>query len=417
MATHFSTKLTAIGNLAPVHQDGARTPSHPAPADRWQVLDDLTIAREAFGLKPDSLVVLRALLTFLPKDGGDRPYVGSMVWPSNQCLSERSAGMEERTLRRHLARLVDTGLIQRRASPNGKRYSRRFRAIITAAYGFDLGPLFSRHHEISAAAKEAKSSAELVRHLHAEILDRLATIESLPQQTQANLISGDEMAEVRRMLRRKPNIDLLKNALLAVDNVIKSTLPQPDETERSTDLSASDGQFVWHQQKANKESYESVADQNDQMVDDYDELAMNKDVLRKSHPMPEADNLLTTKDYKPTMTQEIDQIELQQCLESLTESTAFSLEPIRSWRDLTGLARTLGPMIGVTRECFDHAAHVMGEIRAAIALLCIVQKGDAVKRPGAYLRRLTQIAEAGSLSLSNMIRMTARRARAPTMAM
>ncbi|MBC7675060.1 MAG: hypothetical protein H7173_03240 [Rhodoferax sp.] len=417
MATHFSTKLTAVGNLAPVPQDGARAPTHPAPVDRWQVLDDLTIAREAFGLKPDSLVVLRALLTFLPKDGGDRPFVGSLVWPSNRCLSERSAGMEERTLRRHLGRLVDTGLIQRRASPNGKRYSRRLRTIITAAYGFDLGPLFFRHPEISAAAKEAKSSTELVRHLRAEILDRLAIIESLPQQTQANLISDDELAEVRRMLRRKPNIDFLKNALFAVDKIVKSTLPHPNETERSTELSASDGQFVWHQQKANKESYESVMDQNHQMMDDNDELAMNRDALRNSHPMPEAENLLATKDYNPIMPQEIDQIALQQCLESLTESTAFSLEPIRSWRDLTGLARTLGPMIGVTRECFDHAAYVMGEIKAAIALLCIVQKGDAVKRPGAYLRKLTQIAEAGSLSLSNMIRLTARRARAPTMAM
>jgi replication initiation protein RepC len=417
MATHFSTKLTAIGNLTTVSQRRNRAPSPPAPADRWQVLDDLTIAREAFGLKPDSLVVLRALLTFLPKDGGDRPIVGSMVWPSNQCLSERSAGMEERTLRRHLARLVDTGLIQRRASPNGKRYSRRFRATITAAYGFDLGPLFSRHHEIDAAAKEAKSRAELVRHLHAEILDRLATIESLPQQTLAKLISGDEMAEIRRMLRRKPNIDLLQNALFAVDNLVTSTLPRPDEAAHSTELSASDGQFVWHLQKANKESYESVTDQNDEMPDGCDEAAMNKRMLRKPSLIPEADNPLAPTDRKPTIIQEIDQIELQQCLESLTESTSFSLEPIRSWRDLTGLARTLSPMIGVTRECFEHAVHVMGEIRAAIALLCIVQKGDAVKRPGAYLRKLTQIAEAGSLSLSNMVRMTARRARAPTMAM
>ncbi len=54
-------------------------------------------------------------------------------------------GMPASTLRRHLAVLVDAGLIVRRDSPNGKRYARKNRAgAIELAFGFDLSPLVVR---------------------------------------------------------------------------------------------------------------------------------------------------------------------------------------------------------------------------------------------------------------------------------
>ena len=65
--------------------------------------------------------------------------------------------MAPATLRRHLAVLVDAGLIIRRDSPNGKRYARKDRGgEIAFAFGFDLSPLVAR-------AAEFASSAEAVR--------------------------------------------------------------------------------------------------------------------------------------------------------------------------------------------------------------------------------------------------------------
>lgn len=50
-----------------------------------------------------------------------------IVWPSNEQLMARANGMPATTLRRHLAVLVDCGLIIRRDSPNGKRFARKGR--------------------------------------------------------------------------------------------------------------------------------------------------------------------------------------------------------------------------------------------------------------------------------------------------
>ena len=58
---------------------------------------------------------------------GDRADSGDdlVVFPSNQQLALRAHGMAPATLRRHLAALVDCGLMIRRDSPNGKRYARK----------------------------------------------------------------------------------------------------------------------------------------------------------------------------------------------------------------------------------------------------------------------------------------------------
>ena len=80
-----------------------------------------------------------------------------IVWPSNEQLIRRANGMSPATLRRHLAVLVDCGLIIRRDSPNGKRFARKGQGgEIEQAYGFDLSPIVAR-------AEEFKDLAEAVR--------------------------------------------------------------------------------------------------------------------------------------------------------------------------------------------------------------------------------------------------------------
>ena len=75
--------------------------------------------------------------------------------------------MAPATLRRHLAALVDCGLIIRRDSPNGKRYARKGQGgEIEFAFGFDLGPLVARAEEFEAWAEEVRAeerALQLVR--------------------------------------------------------------------------------------------------------------------------------------------------------------------------------------------------------------------------------------------------------------
>ena len=74
-----------------------------------------------------------------------------IVFPSNASLSERAHGMAESTLRRHLASLVGAGLLIRRDSPNGKRFSRKALDGERRAFGFDLRPLLVMAADIAAA--------------------------------------------------------------------------------------------------------------------------------------------------------------------------------------------------------------------------------------------------------------------------
>ena len=83
---------------------------------------------------------------------------GIVVFPSNRAAAVRAHGMAPATLRRHLAFLVDAGLIIRRDSPNGKRYARRGQGgEIEIAFGFDLSPLVARAEEIENLAEEVRA--------------------------------------------------------------------------------------------------------------------------------------------------------------------------------------------------------------------------------------------------------------------
>ena len=72
--------------------------------------------------------------------------------------------MAPATLRRHLAALVDGGLIIRRDSPNGKRYARKGRGgDIELAFGFDLSPLVARADEFEVLAEEVRAEERALK--------------------------------------------------------------------------------------------------------------------------------------------------------------------------------------------------------------------------------------------------------------
>ena len=78
--------------------------------------------------------------------------------------------MAPATLRRHLACLVEAGLIIRRDSPNGKRYARRGQdGEIENAFGFDLTPLVARAAEIENLAEEVRAENKAMRLLRERI--------------------------------------------------------------------------------------------------------------------------------------------------------------------------------------------------------------------------------------------------------
>src|SRR5208282_1684107 len=73
-------------------------------------------------------------------------------------------GMAPATLRRHLAALVDCGLIIRRDSPNGQRFARKGRGgTIEMAFGFELSPLVARAEQFEVWAEDVRAEERALR--------------------------------------------------------------------------------------------------------------------------------------------------------------------------------------------------------------------------------------------------------------
>ena len=122
--TPFGRRPVSLGQIS--SQMSAKAVEPSANANKWHVFQNIREVRELLGATDRSLAILNALLTFHPETTftGDAELI---VWPSNEQLAARANGMPATTLRRHIAVLVDCGLVIRRDSPNGKRFARKGR--------------------------------------------------------------------------------------------------------------------------------------------------------------------------------------------------------------------------------------------------------------------------------------------------
>ena len=328
--------------------------------DKWEVLADLVTAAPGLGLRPATLSVLRALLTFLPTRAlPDGP--AAIVFPSNRTLSARLEGMPEATLRRHLARLVEAGLILRRDSPNGKRFARRTGGRIAAAFGFDTGPLRVWSPRIAELASEAREESERCAMLRDEIRSLRDNLNAMTE--------GEEVAaalrEVRLALKRRPDIDALtalRRRLVDLDTLRTASGEPPHPAE----MIAAAARNERHHQSTNP--YNSMSDR------------------------PPARCAETTSE--PTL-------RLPGALQDVLEEMVPGAS--RSWRETEIAAHRLAPLIGVEPRLWQSALRDMGSVRAVTALLCILNRGTAIRSPGAYMRTIAAAARAGRLRMDRLL--------------
>ena len=174
--------LAMVASQAAAENFAARPGASETVVHKWRLFRALTEAKEPLGVTDRALSVLHALLSFhqetaLTLPAGDAKSAeadssgpGIVVFPSNKELSIRAHGMAPATLRRHLACLVDAGLIIRRDSPNGKRFARRGQGgAIEDAFGFDLSPLVARAEEIENLAEEVRAENRAMALLREKI--------------------------------------------------------------------------------------------------------------------------------------------------------------------------------------------------------------------------------------------------------
>lgn len=180
----------------------------PMSWHKWrEVLSRLRMAKEALGLNKSRLDLLEKMLACLPGDTISPDANGRLiVFASNARLAEMTHRDNDKTITRLITELEDLRLLERRSSPNGKRYARQGTDGQRVAYGIDLGPLLARMPEIEALAQAAHERLETCRRLREAcsiMLKQLAERIGQGDATQHLVDDG------RRVLRRKPNISAL----------------------------------------------------------------------------------------------------------------------------------------------------------------------------------------------------------------
>lgn len=228
---HVNTAAFSAGAL----DARARTRHVPAfpPVMRGALMPVIRTIRRDLGLSTGDLLVLGALLSFLPcKDretGVERPIGPDMVlvvFASNATLCNRANGMDERALRRHLSRLSDAGLVRRKQSATGKRFPLKRDGVIRDAFGIDLTPLLERHAELADRADEARREAEELRALRAEALAlRAAALETAaPHDGEARSF----LEQVKTVLRRATlTAELVHDLIRTITHMLTSDAPDP----------------------------------------------------------------------------------------------------------------------------------------------------------------------------------------------
>lgn len=354
-------------------------------ANKWKIFRDVSEAKVMLDLKDRSLAVLDALLSFYPENEL-RQDAQLVVFPSNAQLSLRAHGIAGATLRRHLAFLVEAGLILRKDSANGKRYAHRGRGgDIESAFGFDLSPLLARADELAAFANQVVAERTAIRRAREKLTICRRDVRKLIAMAAEEGVSGDwdsiseACTALLKPLNHSASLETINRVLNDMGLLLSEVINILKFHSDSDNPSTNDAHSEHHTQSSYTESHiESERDRKS--------LACEPDAHHGS-------------EQSRTET-----VPLSMVLRACTDIGAYGPGgTIATWRDLMAASVVVRSMLGVSSATFEDACHVMGPENTAITLACILERARHINSAGGYLRDLTRRARQKAFSPTPML--------------
>ncbi|WP_431323659.1 plasmid replication protein RepC [Rhizobium sp. YTU87027] len=409
VTTPFGQRSMTLAMLA--SQKAASQLQADQSVDKWKIYRSLCAAKPLLGVTDRALAVLNALLSFHPQNILSEE-TGLVVFPSNQQLSLRSHGMAEQTIRRHLAVLVEAGLIIRKDSPNGKRYARRASGgEIGEAFGFSLAPLIVRAEEIERLAAEVAAERLSLQRLREQFTLCRRDVAKLIEAAIEEELAGDwETAfgyfrELVEALPRTPTAEQIAVALEEMQTLrdditnrletlikAKETSGNPAQNERHIQNSNPDSTFDPEPALEKKQGANSAF-----QIEPHIALPGQK---QKLDDQTAGRARSRTKDDASVLKSFPLGLVLQACPDMANYGPGGS---IANWRDMMAAAVVVRGMLGVSPAAYEEAAIVMGPENAATVMACILERGGHINSAGGYLRDLTRRAEKGEFSVGPML--------------
>ncbi|NTG29974.1 replication initiation protein RepC [Agrobacterium rhizogenes] len=426
VTTPFGRRPMTLGMLA--SQKLTREIDPAKSVDKWKIYRALCEAKPLLGVTDRALAVLNALLSFYPKNDLCEDN-GLVVFPSNAQLSLRSHGMAEQTIRRHLAALVEAGLLIRKDSPNGKRYARRGReGELSEAFGFSLAPLLSRAEEIEHLAATVVAERLHIQQLRERISLCRRDITKLIETAVAEQLGGDWRAiylsfrSLIEDLPRFPTTAALENLLDELVILRDDIVIQLEMQLKTQKQSGNPYQNERHIQNSNPES---ISDLEPSFETKQGAATVDKPDLTTVPMVGKADISVGGRQSGRRNAAERDAganaargdlksfplgLVLQACPQIIDYGPGGA---IGSWRDLLSAAVVVRTMLNVSPSAYQDACLAMGPENAATVMACILERGGHINSAGGYLRDLTRRTEKEQFAIGPML-MSLVRANAPT---
>jgi replication initiation protein RepC len=412
--------IIPAADLAGARSPRARNQDAPAfpPVARRALLPAVRTIRHQLGLSTGDLLVLDALLSFLPcrdpKTGEDRPITPDLmlvVFAGNAALAERANGMEERVLRRHIARLCEAGLLRRKDSATGKRFPLKAEGVIRDAFGLDLTPLLEQHPELMRRAAEARQREEELRSVRAEALALRAR--ALAKRERIGEEAAGYLETVKTILRRATiTIDQVRDLMSRISAILigapcpacpraneetvgttrpRAATPVPPADEE-TSVAA-----VAYERTSGSFAPTATEPKRESKPVGYHPMGTGSANGTETDEMSAADGRYVRRVESP-------KIENKKrgaphgALDPWAgchEIAAFYPEPPRSETDLIRIIYDFGRMMNITDRPLIGALHRIGPVRMLQALDYLAKNVARITRPQGYLERMVSDYEAG----------------------
>lgn len=391
-------------------------PEDGKSVDKWKLYRALCEARTRLGVTDRGLALLNALLTFYPRSQLSAEH-GLVVFPSNTQLSARAHGMAEQTIRRHLAVLVETGLISRKDSANGKRFARRDgQGGIDEAFGFSLAPLLARADEIELLAAEAVAERLAFQRLKERFTICRRDVAKLIATAMDEDVAGDWDAhhEHYRMvvneLPRSPTAVQLAECLDEMELLRDGIVNVLEMQMKTRNPSGNDLQTERHIQSSKPDSiieseprFERKQGENSEPSQQPIEKAIRVQEIAEG-AVEKRQPVLATGAMENAAPVSIRPFPLGMVLRACPQIADYGPGGgIGSWRDLMAAAVVVRSFLGVSPSAYQDACEVMGPENAATVVAYILERGSHINSAGGYLRDLTRRTGKGEFSLGPLL--------------
>ncbi|OWV80832.1 replication initiation protein RepC [Rhizobium sp. R634] len=415
VTTPFGRRPMTLGMLA--SQASAQKIEPGQSIDKWKLYRALCEAKPLLGITDRALAVLNALLSFYPK--GQLSWEnGLVVFPSNAQLSLRAHGMAEQTIRRHLAALIEAGLLIRKDSPNGKRYARKEQGgEIREAFGFSLAPLLVRSEEIERLAAEVAAERLQLQRLRERLTLCRRDVAKLIEMALEEGAAGDwnkihlHFRAVLERLPRLPSAGQVAEALDELELLREEIVNQLEMQVKAQNQSGNAQHFERHIQNSNPHPFIELEPsfETKQGATADDRSAGWAEPITRIPKNEERDGRAATTKSASSTNDRLKSFPLGLVLQACPEIAAYGPQgSVGTWRDLMAAAVVVRSMLGVSPSAYEQACETMGPENAATVMACVLERAGHINSAGGYLRDLTRRAERGEFAIGPMLMALAR---------